>query len=74
MLRRPNPRSTLPESISTEEHQHEEDDMEDFKKAFQLLDVDRNGEITRSDLESFMKANLDESPTETDLQEMIIEV
>ena len=52
----------------------EEDSLADLKMAFQLLDVDQNGEITKRDLESFMKDNLCESPTETELQEMIMEV
>ena len=52
----------------------EEDDVEDYLKAFALLDIDNNGEITKADLDSFMKAKLGENPTETELQEMLNEV
>ena len=48
--------------------------MEDFRKAFALLDGDDNGEITKADLDSFMKNKLGEAATETELQEMITEV
>ena len=51
-----------------------EDDMEDYEKAFSLLDIDDNGEITKADLELFMKSKLGEDPTEAELQEMINEV
>ena len=52
----------------------QEDDMEDFRKAFSLLDRDNNGEITKADLDSFIKNKLGEETTETELQEMITEV
>ena len=45
--------------------------MEDYRKAFSLLDIDSNGEITKADLDSFMRNKLGEEPTETELQEMI---
>ena len=35
-----------------------DEDDEDFKKAFALLDVDHNGEITKVDLSMFIKAHL----------------
>ena len=35
-----------------------EDDDEDYKKAFLLLDGDNNGEITKVDLSNFIKAHL----------------
>ena len=50
------------------------DDMEDFRKAFSLLDRDNNGEITKADLDSFIRNKLGEETTETELQEMITEV
>ena len=48
--------------------------MEDFRKAFSLLDRDNNGEITKADLDSFIRNKLGEETTETELQEMITEV
>ena len=36
----------------------DDEDLEDFKKAFTLLDGDENGEITKTDLSNFIKAHL----------------
>ena len=51
-------RNTTP---TQEEVEEVEDDIEDYKEAFQLLDVDKNGEITKSDLDNFIKARLGKS-------------
>ena len=58
-------------TIPLTEQSKAEDDIEDYRKAFSLLDIDNNGEITKADLDSFMRSKLGEDPTETELQEMI---
>ena len=50
-----------------------EEQIEEFKEAFQLFDKDGDGSITTHELGTVMRS-LGQNPTDTELQEMISEV